>query len=378
MVTAALWSDVDGDGWPDLLVAYDWGSVACYRNVAGKHFEDVSEKLGFAAAGTGWWRAIAAADFNGDGRPDYVVGNTGLNTHYHDSATLYAGVVLDGSAPQFVEAQAEGGRWYPLRTREVLARYFPSLLRRFPTAESYARATLEEVFPAAALAAATKFTATEMRSGVFLSQPDGTFRFTPLPRLAQIAPIFGLVAGDFDGDGRADLMTVGNSFAPIPEIGRFDGGVGWLWRGDGHGNFRPAPVLESGWIVPRDAKALVAIDFDQDGWPDFFLTRNNDRPLAFHNGGLPGRHSFAVKLRGAPGNPTAVGARLALTLGDGSTQTSEMVAGSGYFSQSSATVFFGWPDASPPKELKIRWPDGRETLQSFSAPPPKILRISAP
>jgi len=378
MVTAALWSDVDGDGWPDLLVAYDWGSVVCYRNVAGKQFEDVSEKLGFAAAGTGWWRSIAAADFNGDGRPDYVVGNIGLNTHYHDSATLYAGVVLDGSAPQFVEAQAEGGRWYPLRTREVLARYFPSLLRRFPTAESYARATLEEVFPAAALAAATKFTATEMRSGVFLSQPDGTFRFTPLPRLAQIAPIFGLVAGDFDGDGRADLMTVGNSFAPIPEIGRFDGGVGWLWRGDGHGNFRPAPVLESGWIVPRDAKALVAIDFDQDGWPDFFLTRNNDRPLAFHNGGLPGRHSFAVKLRGAPGNPTAVGARLALTLGDGSTQTSEMVAGSGYFSQSSATVFFGWPDASPPKELKIRWPDGRETLQSFSAPPPKILRISAP
>jgi hypothetical protein len=260
----------------------------------------------------------------------------------------------------------------------VLAEYFPSLPRRFPTADAYARATLDEVFPGDALAKATKLTATELRSGVFLSQPDGTFKFAALPRLAQIAPIFGMVAGDADGDGRADLVVVGNSFAPPPETSRFDGGVGWILRGDGRGGFSPAPVRESGWIVRRDAKALAAVDFDQDGWPDFLVTRNNDTPLAWRNNGRAGRHSFGVRLRGGPGNPAAAGARLTLTLADGATQTSEVAAGSGYFSQSSATVFFGWPDGAAPKELKIRWPDGRESVQTFSAPPAKILRVSAP
>jgi hypothetical protein len=382
MVTAALWSDIDGDGWPDLLVAYDWGQVECFRNVEGRRFEEVTAKLGFAAAGTGWWRSLAVADFNGDGRPDFVAGNVGLNTEYRASpaepAVLYAGVQLDGSAPQLIEAQVEHGVWYPRRTREALLKVWPSLARKFPTAESYARAPLEAVFPPEALAAATKLAVTQLQSGVFLSQPDGTYRFAPLPRWAQIAPIDGVAAGDFDGDGRADLLFVGNSFAPVPEVSRFDGGIGWLLRGDGHGGFAPVPAAESGIVVRRDAKALVVLDLNQDGWPDFFATRNNDRPLAYLNQPVRGRHSFGVVLRGRPGNPACIGARLTVRLANGSTQTSELAAGSGYFSQSSATAFFGYPDDAPPTDIRIRWPDGRETVQTLTAPPAKLLRLSAP
>ncbi|HTL68757.1 MAG TPA: FG-GAP-like repeat-containing protein [Lacunisphaera sp.] len=382
MVTAAMWSDVDGDGWPDLLVAYDWGPVACYRNVGGRSFEDVSDRLGFSAAGTGWWRSLAVADFNGDGRPDIAVGNVGLNTPYHASvgapAVLYAGVSLGGSAPQLVEAKAEDGRWFPVRDREALLHAFPALAARFPTTDAYAKATLGEVFPPAALNAATRLAATELRSGVFLSQPDGTYRFVPWPRLAQIAPAAGMLAGDFDGDGRADLLVVGNSYAPIPEVGRFDGGVGWLLQGDGRGGFAPVPPARSGFIVRHDARALVAADLNQDGWPDAFVTRNNDPALAFLNRGQPGRHSFAVALRGRSGNPAAVGARLRLELADGTAQTAEIAAGGGYFSQSSATIFFGYPDTARPVRLKVRWPDGRESERAFDAPPPRLLRLNAP
>ncbi|HYP17219.1 MAG TPA: VCBS repeat-containing protein, partial [Opitutus sp.] len=155
MVTAALWSDVDADGWVDLLVAFDWGPVRCFRNIEGRRLEDASERLGFTGGGTGWWRSLAAGDFNGDGRLDYAAGNVGLNTLYRASAkepaVMYAGVVLEGSAPQLVEAQAKGGRWYPLRAREVLTRAFPSLAKRFPTAESFATAELGDVFPGDAL-----------------------------------------------------------------------------------------------------------------------------------------------------------------------------------------------------------------------------------
>jgi len=73
MVTSALWTDVDGDGWPDLILALEWGRVRYFHNNQGKGFEDWTERSGFGSAGSGWWTSIACADFNGDGRPDFVV-----------------------------------------------------------------------------------------------------------------------------------------------------------------------------------------------------------------------------------------------------------------------------------------------------------------
>ena len=195
MVTSALWSDVDGDGWPDLLLTLEWGQVKYFHNDGGKKFEDWTEKAGFASAGTGWWRSIATADFNGDGRPDYVVGNVGLNTQYRADpehpALLFSGDFAGRGSNEIVEAYYEDGRLYPWRSRTDLGAAIPSVLRRYRWNNDYARATLPEILGADRLAAATRLAATELRSGVFLSQPDGRYRFEPLPRIAQIAPADG-------------------------------------------------------------------------------------------------------------------------------------------------------------------------------------------
>ena len=363
MVTAALWSDVDGDGWPDLLVTLEWGQVKYFHNNQGRGLEDWSERSGFASAGTGWWTAIAAADFNGDGRTDYAVGNVGLNTQYHATpehpALLFYGDFTGDGAQQLIEAYYEGDKLYPWRTRRDLGASIPSILKRFPRNDYYARATLGEILGEGSLSKARRFEATELRSGVFLSQPDGTFRFEPLPRLAQIAPIQGIAAGDFDGDGHADIYAVQNSFAPIPSVGRFDGGLSQMLRGDGSGRFAPVPAAESGLIVPGDAKALAVIDVDQDGWPDFLVTRNDNTTLAYRNEGVQGRSSLSVVLRGPAGNPTAVGARITATMRDGSIQMGEVYAGSGYYSQSAPACFFGYADPNPPQQINVRWPSGR-------------------
>jgi len=381
MVTSALWTDVDGDGWPDLLLTLEWGNVKYFHNNQGKGFEDWTEKAGFAAAGTGWWTSIAAADFNGDGRPDYVVGNVGLNTQYHADpqhpALLFSGDFKGDGSTQLIEGYYEGDRLYPWRSLRDLGAVIPSILKRYPRFDLYGRATLGEILGEEKLAQAQRFAATELRSGVFLSQPDGTYRFEPLPRIAQISPLQGLAAGDFDGDGHADIYAVQNSYAPIPSVGRFDGGLSQLLRGDGRGHFTPVPVAESGLLVPGDAKALVVLDLDQDGWPDFLVSRNNNTTLAFHNNGVAGRHSLRILLRGPAGNPTAVGARITVELTDGSTQTSEVYAGSGYYSQSTAACFFGYPDANPPKQIRIRWPSGLTTEHGFP-PNSSTLTLSAP
>jgi len=364
MVSSALWSDVDGDGWPDLVLALEWGMIKYFHNEQGRGFTDQSEAAGFAAGGTGWWTALATADFNHDGQPDFVAGNVGLNTQYHASPEHPALLYYDNFAPgrpQLVEAYYEGDKLYPWRTRKELGAIIPNILRRYPKNDPYARALLPDILGADKLATARRFAATELRSGVFLSQPDHTYRFIALPRLAQIAPFQGLVAGDFDGDGQADIYAVQNSFAPNPGVGHFDGGMSQLLRGDGHGQFTPAPPLESGLIVPGDAKALAVLDLDGDGWPDFLVTRNSSTTLAWRNAGVKGRNSVGVRLRGPAGNPTGIGARVVLELADGSTQTAEVTAGGGYYSQSSATVFLGWPDGNAPRGLAVRWPDGAIT-----------------
>ena len=136
MVTSALWSDVDGDGWPDLLLTLEWGNVKYFHNNQGKGFEDWTERAGFAAAGTGWWTSIAAADFNGDGRPDFVVGNVGLNTQYHADpqhpALLFYGDFRSDGSTQLIEGYYEGDRLYPWRSRKGLAAAIPSILKRYP------------------------------------------------------------------------------------------------------------------------------------------------------------------------------------------------------------------------------------------------------
>jgi hypothetical protein len=362
MVTAAMWSDVDLDGWPDLLVAVEWGPVRCFRNEQGRGFADWTERLGFSSGGPGWWTSLATADFNNDGRPDFVAGNVGLNTPYRaepDFPTLlYHGDFAGRGSMQIVEAYYEGGKLYPRRTAKVLGSAIPSVLRRFQRNNAYSRATLEEVLGADALAKARRLEATELRSGVFLSQPDGGYRFSPLPRVAQIAPLQGIVAGDFDGDGNADIYAVQNSFASAAVVGRFDGGLSQLLLGDGRGGFSPVPPAESGLVVPGDAKALATVDLDGDGWPDFVLTRNNDSPLVWRNAGVSGRRSLSVRLNQPGANPSAIGARVTVEFADGATRVAEINAGSGHVSQSEPVVFFGSSSSNPVRRIRVRWPDG--------------------
>jgi hypothetical protein len=276
LVRAAMWTDLDQDGWPDLVVAVEWGPIRCWHNRAGHGFEDWTETAGFAQAGTGWWRALAAVDLNGDGRPDIVAGNLGLNTRYRATPAhpvrLYRGD-LGGRGTFDLETFQEDGHEYPWITRQELASLLPDLVRRFPRNDLYARATLDDLVSPDRLKTAQVHAATEFRSGVFLSQPDGTYRFTPLPRIAQIAPIEDLAAADFDGDGLADLYAVQNSFAPVASVGRFDGGVGQLLRGDGRGGLEPVPPATSGLVVRGDAKAAVVLDIDHDGRPDLLIAR---------------------------------------------------------------------------------------------------------
>jgi hypothetical protein len=366
LVTSALCTDVDNDGWIDLVVTLEWGGVRFFRNEAGRGLKDVSDQRGFNTAGGGLWTSIAAADFNHDGVLDYALGNLGLNTAYVASREhplrMFAGDFSGTGATRLVEGVDLGGDLFPLAGRYELAARIPAVLKRFPANDRYAAATLHEILGREALAKASLRQANELNSGVLLSQPSGGFSFAPLPRAAQISPVQGMVAADFDGDGNGDLLLANNDYSPIPARGRWDGGLGWLLLGDGRGGFNPMPADRSGWLVPGNAKGLALIDLDSDACPDAIVTRNNQSTLAFRNAPAKDTLYLALRLRGRGGNPTAVGARVTLEGSDGALQVAEIYAGGGYASQSTSCVFLSLPGKNKNGvKLRVRWPSGTST-----------------
>lgn len=285
LVTAAIATDADRDGWPDLVVACEWGEVSLWRNRAGAALDDHTTSAGLSSAGTGLWSALAEADFNRDGRPDIVAGNLGLNTRYRATpeqpALIFFGSFSTGPASQLIEARHDGERLVPWRTRKELGARIPAILKRFPSNDAFAKADLNEILGADRVEAARRFAASELQSGVFLSRPDGSYQFNPLPRIAQVAPAQGLVAADLDGDGIDDLYVVHNSQAPDAAIGRFTGGLSQLLRGDGRGGFTPVTPAVSGLVASGAGSAALLLDLEEDGRLELIVGRYDAPLLAF-------------------------------------------------------------------------------------------------
>ena len=189
---------------------------------------------------------------------------------------------MDGSGKeQIVEAQYEGGKLYPVRGRSKLSYVFPWIPKKFPTYEAYAHATVGDIFPANTSQRQRAYEANELSSGVYFQRADGTFEFKPLPSTRRF-PDKRLRRGDLDGDGIPDVYCVGNNYGPEPSTGRFDGGVGLLLKGDGHGGLTPVPAWQSGLLASGDARAAVALALPGDkGIPPIVASQCNGPVLFF-------------------------------------------------------------------------------------------------
>ncbi len=378
LVTSALWSDADNDGWPDLVVAHEWGPIKLYHNDAGR-LADQTEAAGLSRF-VGWWNGITGRDVDNDGDIDYVATNFGLNSKYHATAAapfqMYYGDFSGLGRPYTVETEMENGTLYPMRDRFSVSRDNPLLTSRYRTEAAYGKATLADVY-GDDLNQAQVFTVNTLESGVFVNDGLGHFEFRPLPRMAQASAGYGVALADYDADGNVDLYLVGNDHSRLPPNDRIDGGLSLLLRGDGHGNFTPVPPDDSGLVVPGDAKSLALTDFNGDGWPDVVIGVNDAPMMAFENRSSKRGHPFRVRLRGTSPNPTAVGARVRMHLDDGSTQTAELFAGDSYLAQSSAELSFAVPSGRQVAKVEVRWPGGQTSTATAELGQP-VMTIAEP
>ena len=220
---------------------------------------------------TGWWQALGVADFDGDGDPDVVAGNLGLNYPYHPSANepfeLYVGDFDRDGQDEGVPAYHEEGNLYPWFGRARIASMLPWVPELYPTLDTFARATLPEILRPEGMRAAQRLDIRTLATMYLENTGGGRLLPRALPRAAQISTVAGIVPADFDGDGAIDLVLAGNLHAFDHSVPRLDGGVGLFLRGDGAGGFVPVQPSMSGLWLEGVVRELALLRVGRDREP---------------------------------------------------------------------------------------------------------------
>ena len=172
---------------------------------------------------------------------------------------VYTGDFTGNQTRDIVLTQEIGGTEYPVFGRARLGpTTYPAALR-FPTYAGFAAASVEQLFGAAPLRRALHYQTDTFASVYLQNNGDGTFTSVPLPNLAQISPIRGIIVHDVDGDGNLDLIVAGNLYDTEPNTPPADAGNGLWLKGDGRGHFTPVSPVESGFLAPRNVTGLALI-----------------------------------------------------------------------------------------------------------------------
>ena len=337
-------ADLDGDGWPDLYIANDFGNNTYLHNNGDGTFRNIGSKTGVLDPGFGM--GVAVDDFDGDGRLDFYVSNYSFP---------YNWFLRD---PRFPMPEFPYSLGRPLVWRRL------KLLSR--------------------------------GSSLFRPARDGSGRFERVSDEAGVSDTswsWGCVFLDADMDGRPDLFVVnGMVTGKSPkehevdfwnlmsaEYKKFEKGIAVgefgedsLW---GHTPKRFYKNLDgrrfaeiaaiTGLESDANQRGLVVTDANGDGVPDLFATGFLQRPSLWINRNPGNGKALVVSLRGDPRSAgprrstrEALGAKVTVEAG-GISRTQVVSAGSSFLSSGSKLLFFGLGDAGRADRVIVAWPSGK-------------------
>ena len=278
MVTDSKWADLNGDGKHSLIVCGEWMPIRIFQFNDGKFVED---KFASLSQTNGWWNTIEIADLNNDGKKDIIAGNLGENLKYQatkeEPFQLYAKDFDDNGSHDVYLGYYDGGVCYPVRGRSCSSDQMPFVKKKFVSYDAFAKASVEDVLEGKLDNAVIRKVYT-FKSTIFMN--DGAeFEAIPLPKLAQIAPVNGIVLDDVDQNGFVDIIVAGNEYNREVETTRSDAGSGYvILNKDGH-EFEALQGARTGFIAARNARGLYPINVNKK--KGVLVLNNNDGHAVF-------------------------------------------------------------------------------------------------
>ncbi len=287
MVTSAELVNLLGDDQAELVVVGEWMAPKVFRNQGGKLLPVATNLDEYP----GWWYGMSAADLDGDGDQDLVLGNRGENFYFTGSREKPAKLwVYDFDLNGTVEnvmTRTVNGKDMPVPLKKELTGQVVSLKKQNLKHTEYADKSIQELFGPKQLEKALVLEGTYFSSAVALNEGGGKFSLQKLPPEVQFSCICGIYCTDLNGDSREDLILAGNDSGFAPQFSKLDASFGHVLINRGDGSFERIDNNDSGFFIRGDVKQLTGIQINNQ---DYILTAiNGQKPKLFKVSGEKGR-----------------------------------------------------------------------------------------
>jgi len=284
IVSSAIWTDYNNDGWMDLMIAGEFMPVTLFENSKGSLINKIQES-GLSDT-NGMWCSLTEADIDNDGDKDIIAGNIGLNTSFKASEkeplVIYVGDYNnDGILDPIVSTYIDHIQ-YPLASRDELLEQLPYLKKIFFNYDTYAKASIQNILTNEQINKSIQLKARILQTSIIENKGNGRFSVSPLSSEAQFSSSSAILFNDFDSDGIGDILLAGNFYPNRVQQGRSDASSGLLLKGNGKGKFSAIMSKHTGFYTPGDVRSICSLK-SNIGEQFVLLGLNDSEPICFKN-----------------------------------------------------------------------------------------------